>query len=151
VNLTPERLQQLREYGRKPERLAALQAGHEERRRIRDDSLAFQRELFATVDADSHPGKRALIISAVASYRAIALLSLQVLSARKNARIHLLADRLQPLQGELRRTLELLGVATQDTGDEPSEPTLEDIKREYAQKKRRRGAAADGEVEPASS
>jgi hypothetical protein len=109
--ITPEIRARLVEAGRKPANIAALQAGIAERRSIREDVTAWKRDVSAMVDVTAFPWKRALIVSAAASYGAIALLGQQVVSAKGYLRVQRLSELLQPLQSELRRTLALLGIS----------------------------------------
>ena len=115
--------------------IGQLAASRQNRREIRQEAAELRRDLLATLPADANPGQRALALSAATSHAALALLLQQILAARSYRRIELLAGLLQPLQGELRRTLGLLGLTAAAAVDAPrSTDTLESIALEYQQK-----------------
>jgi hypothetical protein len=97
----------------------AMKAGQQAKLGIRHEVAEFRRGLEAKVNVAEHPGARALIRSAAASFAAICQLShrLSVANAKNTERF---AELLPTIQSELRRTLALLGVTTKDAEDERS-------------------------------
>jgi hypothetical protein len=96
-----------------------MKAGQQAKLGIRREVAEFRRGLEAKVNVAEHPGARALIRSAAASFAAICQLShrLSVANAKNCERF---SELLPTIQSELRRTLALLGVTTKDADDQRS-------------------------------
>lgn len=95
----------------------AMKEGQQRKLGIRQEVAEFRRDLEAKVDAKAHPGARALIRSAAASFAAVSQLSDRL--SRANAKnCERFSELLPTVQSELRRTLALLGVAKSDDAED---------------------------------
>jgi hypothetical protein len=140
--VSPEGRERQAEAGRK--NLSNLKASRQTRREIREETAALRRDLLAKLGPNAHPGKRSLTLSAAASHAAIALVLQQILGARSHKSIQMLTGLLPTMQSSLLRTLNALGITTQDSGDDPNGavPALETAILDFAREQQ------DGDEKP---